>query len=561
MTTAVRSPVTSYAEAVVGGELVVGRLVRLAAERHLRDLKRSDIRFDDEAAQWAIDFFGFLQHSKGEWAGKPLVLEPWQAFIEGSIFGWKRLDGSRRFREVYEEEARKNGKSTRLAGRGILLAFFDNEPGAEVYAAATKREQAKLVWGDARAMILASPALKQRISVLVGNLSQESSRSKFQPLGADADSTDGLNIHAAIVDELHAHRTREMVDVLETGTGARRQPLINYITTAGNDKRTVCWEKHDYAVKVLEGIIEDDNLFVYLASIDEGDDWRDPDVWVKANPNLGISVKVDDLERKCEKAKQVPGEVNAFLQKHMDVWVTQTSRWLSDELWNENTAEIEPEGECYAGLVCSSTQDVAGFTLWFPSTGSVLPFFWVPEERIPDRSKRNLIPYDQWERDGFLTATKGNVIDYAVIRAKLNELSTEFNIRKVATKRWNAVQLQSQLMDDGFDVVQFGDGFKDMSPGTKELEKLLIEKKVKHGNHPVLRWAASNVAVRLDAEENMRPDKEASTERIDPIEMWIMAIGCGLITEPQKDQAPVLSLDSGENSRKPEFSGIQRTEF
>lgn len=537
MTTAVSSPVTQYAERVTSGEIVAGRLVRLACERHLRDLKRTDIRFDEERAQFAIDFFGFLQHSKGEWAGQMFVLEPWQAFIEGSIEGWRRADGTRRFREVYEEEARKNGKTTRLAGRGLRLAFFDNEPGAEVYAAATKRDQAKIVWGDARAMVLASPALKARIQVLVGNLNQPDTRSKFEPLGADADSTDGLNIHGAIVDELHAHKTRRMVDVLETGTGARRQPLVNYITTAGFDRRSVCWQKHEYAVKVLEGVVEDDTLFAYIATIDPEDEWSDPSVWIKANPNLNVSVKLDDLERKCAKAKQVPGEVNAFLQLHLDVWTTQSTRWLSDELWANGDGEIDLEElskkDCAAGLVVSSTVDISALVLWFPGSKAVLPFFWVPEERIVERSRRDMVPYEEWERDGWITATPGNVIDFGAIRTKLNELWSKYDIREVVTKRWNAAHLQTQLMEDGFNVFQAGDGFKDMNAGTKELEKMLLESSINHGGNPVLRWMASNVAVRMDAEEHIRPDKEASTERYDGIEALIIAIGRGL-TQPDE---------------------------
>jgi len=535
VTTAVASPITAYTEAAASGKVVVGRLVRLAAERHLRDLARTDIHFDEEAADFAVEFFSHLKHSKGEWAGQDFILEPWQAFIVGSLFGWKRGDGARRFRVSYTEVARKNGKTTLAAGVGLLLAFFDDEPGAEVYAAATKRDQAKIVWGEARAMVMASPALRQRINVLVGNLNQESTRSKFEPLGADADSTDGLNIHGAIPDELHAHKTRAMWDVIQTATGARRQPLTFAITTAGYDRRTICWEQHDYAVKLLEGILQDDTFFAYIATIDGGDepdDWRDPAYWPKANPNLGVSVKVDDLERKCEKAKQVPGEVNAFLQLHMDVWTTQSTRWLSDELWMANDGVVDAEvlkgSECYAGLIVSSTFDISALVLWFPESGDVLPFFWVPEDRIPDRAMKDSVPYDEWEREGYVAATQGNVIDYATIRAKLIELGEMYNIREVAMKRWNTPQLQTDLQDDGFNVVLVGDGYKDMSPGTRELEKLLTEGKVRHGNNPPLRWMASNVAVRMDPEERIRPDKQASTERFDGIEALIIAISRGL---------------------------------
>lgn len=543
MVTTVVSPVMAYAEAVIAGKVITGRLVRLACERHLRDLERDDIYFDEAAADFAIEFFSHLRHSKGEWAGQPFILEPWEAFIVGSLFGWKRPDGSRRFRISYTELARKNGKSTLSAGVGLLLAFFDDEPGAEVYAAATKRDQAKIVWGEARAMVNASPALKQRINVLVANLNREDQRQKFEPLGADADSTDGLNIHGAIPDELHAHKTRAMWDVLQTATGARRQPLIFAITTAGYDRRTICWEQHDYAVKMLDGIVHDDTLFAYIATIDEGDDWKDSACWPKANPNLGVSVKVDDLERKCEKAKQVPGEVNAFLQLHLDVWTTQSTRWLSDEMWMENDGDVDPEAlkgqQCFAGLMVSTTFDISALVLWFSEGGEVLPFFWVPKERILDRVAKDMVPYDEWEREGFLTATQGNVIDFAVIRAKINELAECYNIRELAMKRWNTPQLQTELMDDGLNIILVGDGYKDMSPGTRELEKLLLEGKVRHGGNRVLRWMASNIAVRMDPEERIRPDKAASTERYDGIEAFIIAISRGL-EQPEESEAGVM---------------------
>lgn len=538
MTVATRSAVTDYAERVLTARIVTGRLVRLACERHLADLKRSDLWFDPDAADAAIEFFDFLPHSKGEWAGTPFELAPWQKFIVGSLFGWKNLDGSRRFRVSFVEVARKNGKTTLASGVALLLAFFDDEPGAEVYALATKGEQAKIVWGEGKAMVLGSPFLKARVTVLANNLHQESTRSKFQWVASEADTLDGLNPNGVIIDELHAHKTRALWDVMQTATGARRQPLIFAITTAGFDRASVCWEQAVYAQKVLEGSVTDDTFFCYIATIDEGDEWTDPTAWVKANPNLGVSVKIEDLRRKCEKAKQVPGEVNAFLQLHLDVWTTQSVRWLSDEMWaaQQPTALEDLKGRlCYAGLEASSTYDIAALTLWFPDDdgagGSVIPFFWAPQEAIEKRSREDNVPYDTWANDGHLVATEGNVLDYDAIRAKLNDLFLEYDIREVATKRWNVTQLQSQLIGDGFDVVQYSDGYSGMSEPTKELERLLIEGKVRHGNGPILRWMASNVAVRRDAEEHIRPDKAASTEDITGIVALIMAIGRGMLQD------------------------------
>lgn len=537
-----RSAVALYAESVVAGAVVTGRLVRLACERHLRDLDHGHERglhFDQDAADFACEFFSYLSHYKGEWAGQPFILEPWQRFIIGSLFGWKRADGTRRFRVAYNELGRKNGKSILAAGVGLLLAFFDGEGGAEVYSAATKREQAKIVWGDARTMVLKSPDLKRRISVLVGNLHQESTSSKFQPLGADTDGMDGLNIHGAIVDELHAHKARIMWDVIQTATGARRQPLTFVITTAGAGRLGVCWEQHDYAVKVLEGVIEDDSAFAYIATLDEGDDWRDPLVWIKANPNLGISVKVDDLERKCLRAQQVPAEQNEFLRKHCDIWTTQSMRWLSDELWMQGAAESGALSgrSCYGCVYVSSVTDLGAFVLWFPDEaggGDLLSWFWVPEENMAERVKSDRVPYDVWVREGWVEATDGNVVDYDLIRQRIKALGLVYKIKEIAVPVHTSVQVQTQLLGDGFAVVAVVQGFAALSAPTKEMQRLLLDGKYRHGGNPVLRWMAGNVAVRTNAEEEMRPDKEQSTERIDGIAAAINALSRALVKPEEK---------------------------
>ena len=439
-----------------------------------------------------------------------------------------------------------------LAGVGLLLAFFDDEPGAEVYAAATKRDQAKILWGEAKAMVQASPGLSSRIAVLANNLNQESTRSKFEPLSADYNSMDGLNPHGNMIDELHAHKTRDIWKVLDTATGARRQYLTFVITTAGFDRSTVCWEQHAYATQVLEGSVKDDSLFAYIATIDacseheaggrdesceQCDDWADPDNWAKANPNLGVSVKPEKLHEAAAKAKAVPAELNAFLQLHLDVWTTQSTRWLSDDLWMTCAGDVDPEAlkgqGCFAALSLNSTVDLAALVLWFPEEKAVLLFSWCPWDVITERSRVDGVPYDTWVRDGLLGPTEGNVTDYPTIRNAVNELNLLYNIREVGVRRWNTTQLQTQLQDDGFEVKIVGDGYKDMGPGTKELERLLLAAEISHGANPVLRWAASNVAVRRDADENIRPDNEASTERIDPMMALVMAIGMSLYAEEE----------------------------
>lgn len=530
--------------------------MRLAAERHLRDLERAarepewGFYFDEAAAQWAIDFFPqLLKHYKGEWAGKPIVLEPWQEFIVGSLWGWRRhSDGTRRFRVAYVEVPRKNGKSTLAAGIGILLAFFDDEPGAEVYAAATKRDQAKIVWGDAKQMVLASPNIRRRVNILALNLHDPLTSSKFEPLSADYDSMDGLNISGAIVDELHAHKTRGMWDVIETATGARREPLTLAITTAGFERQSVCYEQHDYGTKILERVFDDETFFVYIASIDENDDWTDPRAWAKANPNLGVSVKLDDLERKCEKAKQVLSEQNAFLRLHLDVWTEQESRWLSVEKWDENEPVAANEAValrerrieelrgrvCFGAIDLSSTTDLTSALLWFPDPddegGIALLWNWVPAENVQQRVRRDRVPYDLWIRQGFVTATEGNVVDYDAVRTFFRDFAgLRYEVKEIAIDRWNSTQLQTQLMADGFTVVPVGQGFASMTAPTKEVEKLVLSLKVRHGGDPVLRWAASNVVVETDAAGNLKPSKAKATERIDPMVTLIMVVGRAMV--------------------------------
>ena len=538
------SPVTDYAERVIAGEIVTGKLVRQACERHMRDLDNDrGLWFDENAADEGIVFVESCPHSKGEWAGKEVKLQPWEKFIIGSVFGWMRADGTRRFRKAYNELARKNGKSFLASSVGLKLAFFDNEPGAEVYAAATKRDQAKIVWGEARRMVKASPGLRSRIQTFVANLHREDTNSKFEPLGADEDSMDGLNVHGVIIDELHAHKNRRTYDVLNTAMGARRQPLMFIITTAGFDRESICWQEHDYGVKILEGTIEDDAYFVYIATIDAEDDWADESVWAKANPNLDVSVKRDNIAAAVAKAKQVPGEQNALLRLHMDVWTEQAERWIDMATYaacDQPFAAGDLRGRpCYAGLDLSTTTDISALELWFPPEDEgepvqVLSFFWVPEQNIAKRARADRVPYDLWAREGYIKPTAGNVVDYDVIRTDINDYATIYEIKEIAIDRWNSTQLQTQLMGDGFEVVQYGQGFASMTAPTKEIERLILERGIGFGGNPVLRWMFSNVAVEQDAAGNLKMSKKVSSERIDgPV---ALAMACGRAVVAVDDQ-------------------------
>lgn len=525
-----------YLTAVLKGKQPANRLTRLMCERHQRDIKTAKgrgLRFDETLAKRALAFFSVLRHSKGEWANQEFALGGWQEFIIASLFGWVRADGTRRFRRAYIEVPRKNGKSTLVSGIGLYLLAADGEPGAEIYTAATKREQARIVHGEATRMVKASPLLKKEIGVFRDNLHVLATHSKYEPLGADADTMDGLNIHGAIIDELHAHKTRNVVDVLDTATGARRQPLIIEITTAGWDKQSVCWEHHAYSRQVLEGTLEDDSWFAFIAGIDDGDDWADPKTWAKANPNYGVSVKPDDLARKAKRAKSIPAEQNNFLRLHLNVWTEQADRWIELDAWDACGAFVDLDTlrgrDCYAGLDLANTTDIAALVLVFPDDNDppnfdVLPFFWVPQESVIERTRKASVNYLSWVEQGYIEATEGNVIDYAAITLKLDELAQMYNIREIAYDRWGATQLVQDLQSGGLNVIPLGQGFASMSPPTKELMTIVLSKRLRHSGHPVLRWMASNMSVATDPAGNLKPDKSKSSEKIDGMVALVMGI-------------------------------------
>jgi phage terminase large subunit-like protein len=537
--------VSAYARAVAEGRILANRLVRLACVRHLEDLASASargLRFDLTAARHAIDFFGFLRHSKGEWAGQTFALAPWQAFVVGCLFGWHRPDGLRRFRTAYCAVPRKNGKSTLSAGIGLYLLVADGEQGAEIYSAATSRDQARIVFDEAKRMVGSSPALKRRVGILINNLHVAATASRFMPLSSDSSTMDGLNVHGAIIDELHAHRTRNVVDVLETATGARRQPLLFEITTAGYDRHSICYEHHDYAIKVLEGTVPDDSWFAYIASADEEDDWTDPKVWQKANPSFNLSVKEDDLRRKAEKAIALPGAQNAFRRMHLNEWTEQAERWIDLAAWDACDGPVHLEQlrgrACFGGLDLSTTTDVTALAWVFPPDGGddlwrVLSRYFVPSENLRKRAERDRVPYDLWAAQGFIQATPGNVVDYGAIEERIRQDSALFDVREIAYDPWNATHIALRLQEEGAAMVEFRQGFRSMAAPTRELEKLIVSKTLAHGGNPVTRWMASNVAVAQDPAGNLKPAKDKSTERIDGIVAIVMALGRAMVAQEE----------------------------
>ena len=356
----------------------------------------------------------------------------------------------------------------------------------------------------------------------------------YQVLSADVGNKHGFNTHGVVFDELHTQPNRKLFDVMTKGSGdARMQPLYFLITTAGNDTKSICYEIHQKAKDIIEGRKIDHTFYPVIYGAEESDDWTDPKVWKKANPSLGITVGIDKVKDACESAKQNPGEENSFRQLRLNQWVKQAVRWMPMDKWDKcefAVCEDDLEGRvCYGGLDLSSTTDITAFVLVFPPEDEndkyiILPYFWIPEDNLDLRVRRDHVPYDVWERQGFLQTTEGNVVHYGYIEKFIESLGERFNIREIAFDRWGAVQMVQNLEGMGFTVVPFGQGFKDMSPPTKELMKLVLEQKIAHGGHPVLRWMMDNIFIRTDPAGNIKPDKEKSTEKIDGAVATIMAL-------------------------------------
>ena len=512
--------------------------------RHLRKLKdytptkfmAEDSHYDKAAADYAVRFIECLAHTKGTWAGKPFELIDWQERIIRDLFGVLKPNGYRQFNTAYIEIPKKNGKSELAAAVALLLTCGDGEERAEVYGCAADRQQAAIVFDVAADMVRMCPALNKRVKILTSQkrIVYTPTNSFYQVLSAEAYSKHGFNIHGVVFDELHTQPNRKLFDVMTKGSGdARMQPLYFLITTAGTDTNSICYEQHQKAQDILEGRKIDKTFYPVIYGAPDDADWTSPEVWKNSNPSLGETIGMDKVEAACESAKQNPGEENAFRQLRLNQWVKQTVRWMPMHKWDACKVDFDEsllEGRvCYGGLDLSSTTDITAFVLVFPPTDEddhyyILPYFWLPEETLDLRIRRDHVPYDLWQRQGFLMNTEGNVVHYGFIENFIDELGTRFNIREIAFDRWGAVQMSQNLEGLGFTMVQFGQGYKDMSPPTKELMKLTLEQTLAHNGHPVLRWMMDNIFIRRDPAGNIKPDKEKSTEKIDGAVAMIMAL-------------------------------------
>ena len=492
--------------------------------------------YDKELADYAVSFIECLCHTKGTWAGKPFKLLDWQEQIIRDLFGTVKPNGYRQFNTAYIEIPKKNGKSELAAAVALLLCCGDGEQRAEIYGCAADRGQATIVFDVAADMVRMCPALNKRCKILTSQkrILFAPTNSFYQVLSAEAYSKHGFNIHGVVFDELHTQPNRKLFDVMTKGSGdARMQPLYFLITTAGTDTHSICFETHHKALDILEGRKIDPTFYPVIYGAGDTEDWTDPKVWLKANPSLGETIGMDKVEAACESAKQNPGEENSFRQLRLNQWVKQSVRWMPMDKWDACAYPVNEEmmegRVCYGGLDLSSTTDLTSFCLVFPPEDEdepyyVLPYFWVPEDTLELRVKRDHVPYDLWHRQGYLETTEGNVVHYGYIEKFIERLGERFNIREIAFDRWGAVQMVQNLEGMGFTVVPMGQGFASMSPPTKELMKLTLEKKLAHGGHPVLRWNMDNIFIRTDPAGNIKADKAKSTEKIDGAIACIMAL-------------------------------------
>lgn len=532
-----------YAEHVLAGEIVAGELVRLSCQRFLNDLENGPERgiyFSEDRAQHVLDFYNFVPHVKGALAGKPIELMPWHIFILINLFGFvipliDELTGEqvldedgdtvmvRRFRTAYSEVARKNAKSTLSSGIGLYMTGADGEGGAEVYSAATTRDQARIVFDDAKNMIKKSPKILGRLFGHVKlNIHQERTASKFEPLSSDANNLDGLNIHCGIVDELHAHRTRDVWDVLETATGARLQSLIFAITTSGTNKEGICFEQRDYAIKVLRGVVDDDTYFAVIYTLDEDDDPFDERNWPKANPGLGVCKRWDDMRRLAKKAKEQIAARPNFFTKHLNIWVTAESAWMDMDRWDKCN-DIASDDELvqwplWVGIDLANKIDIcAAVKTWRAPNGHThtKSKFWIPEGRLETAPKHISELYRKWADAGHLELTDGDVIDHAYIKSEVEAWVKGESLKEIAFDPWSATQFSLALRDEGLPLVEVAQTVKNLSESMKSVQADVYGGKIHHDGNPVMNWMMSNVTVKPDKNDNIFPNKSTPENKID----------------------------------------------
>jgi phage terminase large subunit-like protein len=542
-------PVTKYAQAVSAGKISAGPHVRDACRRHLDDLEKAPARgffFDQKTAARAIGFYrDILRLNGGEFEGLPYELLAWQCFIVGSLFGWKDADGFRRFRTIYIETGKGSGKSPLAAGIGLYGLMADGEARAEIYAGATKKDQAMILFRDAVAMVDQSPELGSRLKKSgVGpstwNLAYLQTGSFFRPISAD-DGQSGPRPHIALLDEVHEHKNGYVIEMLKAGFKFRRQPMMVMITNSGTDKRSVCWNYHDYGAKVAAGQLQDDSFFAYICALDEGEDpFKDEKCWEKVNPSLKHGLPgLKYLREQVHQARGMPSKESTVRRLNFCQWVEAETPWISSDIWFTCAPELDFDDSiligrrCWAGLDLSSTQDLTALALLFEPTAEdphwrLKPYFWLPGDGLHEKSDRDRVPYLAWRDAGWLTALPGKAINRLAVAHQLATLSAAYDIQEVGYDRWRIEDFKGMVEQEGLSLpplMPFGQGYKDMSPAVDEFERLLLSGNARHDGNPVMTWCAANAVVTNDPAGNRKISKERATGRVDGIVAAIMAAG------------------------------------
>lgn len=548
----------SFADGVRDGLIPSCRFVRLAVDRWFRDLETAGSRglyFDENAAARVFRFSGYCRQYEGKWAGLPIDFGPWQCFVLANVFGWMRADGTRRFRTVYERVPRKNGKTTKLAVVANYGLLGDRESGPRVYSAATKREQAAELYDAAVAMLEQSPQLFRLVKKYASRTVSPKTRGRLQALSKDHKSMDGLNVHFGLVDEVHAHQDSSTWDVIKSAVGARTQPLIWAITTAGFIPDSIDSDLFDYSVRVLEGQIDDDAFFAIIFTVDDPEKWDDPEEWKKANPNYGVSINPDDLADQCRMAKEIPTARIEFLTKRLNVAVRGEAKWMNLERFKQCLADYDGQGiwadelpgylknaPAWGGVDLSAVNDMTALAFTVLVNGKTRTFVrgYLPDGALKERLKRGDKSLEAFVDSGALVVTPGETVDYEWIKRDIKLACSRLNVAGIAFDRWNSNQLVNDLLNDGIPMIEFGQGFGSMSAPMKELMVRVLNQTLEYSN-PLLLWAMGNLVAEINPAGDIKPDKSKVKEKIDPAVALIMALGVMILMPPKRRAKSIYS--------------------
>lgn len=546
-----KDPVLAYARAVVSGKIVAGPYVRNACARHLADLNRKGFVWKLDRALRGINFFAKVLVLEG---GQPFVLEPWQAFIVGSCLGWYGPDGFRRFRTAYIETGKGSGKTPLAAGLGLYGLVADGEPAPEVYSAATEREQAKICFKDAVRMVNAHPELAELVHVQApltggGSLTISDDSATFRPVSSEHKGLDGLRVHIGLIDELHEHPSAAVVDKIRAGTKRRRNALIFEITNSGWDRTSVCWAHHEMSVKVVDGAEQNDSWFAYVCALDDGDEWTDEACWSKVNPSLGTVLPIEYLREQVRDAQGMPSKENIVKRLNFCMWTEQADRWLDMATWDAcSSAPLTLEQfagrPCMAGLDGASTNDLFAFVMLFGPDAEgfydAIPRFWIPKSTLDakdsGRAEADRLRLQDWASRGYIRVTDGDTTNYDVVEAEILADLKRVQLKRLSYDRWGVTQLVTHLQDALGEerVADFAQSMAMMTAPSKELEKVLRDGKLRHGGNPVLRWMASNAALQHGPNEQIKPDRKRSGDKIDGLIALIEALDGSMRMRSQK---------------------------